>query len=318
MPIKQSKFIFHNGEMKPWQQATVHVLSHALHYGSSVFEGIRSYETPNGTIIFRLSDHIKRMFDSARIYQMPVDYEIDEVNRICHELLLVNNLKSAYLRPLFYFGYDSLGVLPAPDVVTEFTVAAFEWGAYLGEESIQKGIDVGVSSWNRVAPNTLPSMAKAGGNYLSSRLIGLEAKRNGYREGIALDTNGYISEGPGENLFIVKNGVIHTPAIHHSVLNGITRDSVMKLASGLGYEVKESSLPREMLYLADELFFTGTAAEVVPIRSVDGLKVGKGEAGPVTQSIQSAFFGLFNGKTEDQWGWLEPLDETVQRFEQVV
>jgi len=318
MSIQASEFIWQNGEMKPWQQATVHVLSHALHYGSSIFEGIRSYETPDGTMLFRVSDHVERMLNSARIYQMPVAFGKDEIVQICHDVVAINGLSSAYIRPLFYFGYGSLGVVPSKEMVTECTVAAFQWGAYLGEDGLKEGVDVGVSSWQRMAPNTFPAMAKAGGNYLSSRLISQEAKRLGYREGIALDVSGFVSEGPGENLFAVKDGVIRTPSLHHSVLDGITRDTVMKLAKAKGYEVIETTLPREYLYLADELFFTGTAAELVPIRSVDGIQIGNGSAGAVTMELQDAFFGLFNGKTTDQWGWLSPLKASEAHLDKAV
>ncbi|NWG20162.1 MAG: branched-chain amino acid transaminase [Chloroflexi bacterium] len=303
MPINVSKSIWFNGEMVPWEKATVHVMTHALHYGSSVFEGIRSYDTPHGPAIFRLGEHIRRLFDSARIYRMELPYTPAQLVDACRAAVRDNGLKNAYIRPLVWRGYGEMGLNPLRSPV-EVMVAAMEWGAYLGAEGLEKGVDVQVSSWNRVAPNTLPAMAKAGGNYLSSQLIVMEASRNGYAEGIALDVYGWLSEGSGENLFLVRDGVIYTPPVTAALLPGITRDAVMTLARDLGYEVREQSMPREMLYLADELFFTGTAAEVTPVRSVDKLTVGSGKRGPITTAIQKAFFGLFSGETEDRHGWL--------------
>lgn len=303
MPINVSKSIWFNGEMIPWEKATVHVMTHALHYGSSVFEGIRSYDTPNGPAIFRLGEHIRRLFDSARIYRMELPYTPAQLADACRAAVRDNGLKNAYIRPLVWRGYGEMGLNPLRSPV-EVMVAAMEWGAYLGAEGLEQGVDVQVSSWNRVAPNTLPAMAKAGGNYLSSQLIVMEASRNGYAEGIALDVYGWLSEGSGENLFLVRDGVIYTPPVTAALLPGITRDAVMTLARDLGYEVREQSMPREMLYLADELFFTGTAAEVTPVRSVDKLTVGSGKRGPITTAIQKAFFGLFSGETEDRRGWL--------------
>lgn len=303
MPINVSKYIWFNGEMIPWEKATVHVMTHALHYGSSVFEGIRSYDTPKGPAIFRLDEHTRRLFDSCRIYRMDVPFTHEQISQACCAAVRDNGLKNAYIRPLVWRGYGEMGLNPLRSPV-EVMVAAMEWGAYLGTEGLEKGVDVQVSSWNRVAPNTLPAMAKAGGNYLSSQLIVMEAARNGYVEGIALDVNGQLSEGSGENLFVVRDGVIYTPPITAALLPGITRDAVMKIARHLGYEVREQNMPREILYLADEVFFTGTAAEVTPVRSVDKLVVGEGKRGPVTTAIQQMFFGLFSGETEDRWGWL--------------
>jgi branched-chain amino acid aminotransferase len=280
------------------------VMTHALHYGSSVFEGLRCYNTPKGPAIFRLTPHTRRLIDSAKIYRMELPYTVDQLNEACKAVVRENGLTSAYLRPLAWRGYGELGVFPLKNPV-EVMVAAIEWGAYLGAEALEQGVDVGVSSWNRVAPNTLPAMAKAGGNYLSSQLIVMEARQHGYVEGIALDVNGLVSEGSGENLFLIRDGVIYTPPITSALLPGITRDSVITIARHLGYEVREQNLPRESLYLADELFFTGTAAEVSPIRSVDGITIGAGRRGPITQAIQETFFGLFNGSTEDRWGWLD-------------
>ena len=303
-----TKYIWFNGEMVEWDRAQVHVMTHALHYGSSVFEGIRAYDTPNGTAIFRLKEHIQRLFDSAKIYWMQVPFDKAAIEQACCDIVTKNDMKSAYLRPLAFIGNVGLGVLPKSDAV-EVMIGALPWGAYLGEEALSQGVDVMVSSWSRLAPNTIPTGAKAGGNYLSSQLIAREARRNGYVEGIALDTNGYISEGSGENLFIVKNGVLYTSPATSGILPGITRDTIMTLARELGYTVREESLQREALYLADEIFMCGTAAEITPVRSVDRMQIGEGRRGPITESIQKSFFGLFNGETEDKWGWLTPVSK---------
>ena len=309
MPIPATDYIWFNGKLVPWEKATVHVLAHALHYGSSVFEGIRAYATPRGVGIFRLRDHTRRLYDSARIYRIQIPYPPDQLDAACREVVAVNRLaRGAYLRPVAFRGYGEIGVAPKVEPPIDVAVAAWEWGKYLVHDSDAEGVDVCVSSWQRMAPNTLPAMAKAAGNYLSSQLISLEAKRLGFAEGIALTTDGLVSEGGGENLFLVKEGVLLTPALAHSVLGGITRNSVMHLARELGLEVRECAVPRELLYLADELFFTGTAVEVTPIRSVDRLAVGTGKRGPITEKIQQAFFGLFDGRTEDKWGWLDYVD----------
>jgi branched-chain amino acid aminotransferase len=312
--MEPSAFIWHRGKLVPWQDATVHVLSHALHYGSSVFEGIRAYETASqGTVIFRLGAHLRRFYDSARIYRMDLPHDEGELRAACWEVLRENGLRAAYIRPIVYRGYGSLGVGATDKCPVEVSVAAFRWGAFLGADSIERGVDVGVSSWRRVAPDTLPAMAKAGGNYLGSQLMIHEARRHGYHEAIALDAFGYISEGAAENLFLVRDGVIHTPVVASALLPGITRDTIITLARHLGYPVREELLPREALYWADEAFLTGTAAEISPIRSVDGLKVGSGARGPITKRLQEAFFGLFKGTTEDAWGWLEPVPAAVAR-----
>jgi branched-chain amino acid aminotransferase len=314
MPIPATQFIWFNGKLVPWEKATVHVLSHALHYGSSVFEGIRAYETPQGVAIFRLHEHSKRLLDSAKIYRIALPYSADEMSEACRQVIAVNGLRrGAYIRPIAFRGYGEIGVAPKNELPTEVAVAAWEWGKYLGHESEAAGVDVCVSSWNRVAPNTIPALAKAGGNYLSSQLIAMEAHRLGFAEGIGLAPDGTLSEGSGENLFLVKDGVLLTPALAHSVLGGITRDTVMRLARARGIEVRESALPRELLYLADEAFFTGTAAEITPIRSVDRLPVGSGTRGPITEMLQSAFFGLFSGETADKWGWLDHIDFSKAR-----
>jgi branched-chain amino acid aminotransferase len=310
MSFEGSKLIWMNGRMIPWEQATVHVMSHALHYGSSVFEGIRVYKTPDGAKAFRLTDHMQRLLNSAKIYRMPIAYNLDELIAVCKEVVVANNLRNgAYIRPLAMRGYGDVGLAPKPDHPVDVVVAAWEWGAYLGADGLEQGVDVCVSSWQRVAPNTMPALAKAGGNYLSSQLISTEAKRLGFAEGIALSTDGTVSEGAGENLFIVRDGRLLTPPAASSILTGITRDTVMQLAQQLGLTVIEQAIPRELLYLADELFFTGTAAEITPIRSVDGIRIGEGRRGNVTGRLQAAFFGLFNGETQDARGWLEGLDK---------
>lgn len=312
MSFDGAKRIWMNGRMVPWEKATVHVMAHALHYGSSVFEGIRSYKTPDGQRIFRLTDHMQRFVNSAKIYRMPLGYDLDELVAACKEAVVANNLQNgAYIRPIALRGLGEVGLAPKPDHPVDVAVAAWEWGAYLGASALEQGVDVCVSSWQRVAPNTLPALAKAGGNYLSSQLISTEARRLGFAEGIALSTDGTISEGAGENLFLVREGELLTPPVTASILTGITRDTVMRLARRLGLNVAEQTIPREMLYLADELFLCGTAAEITPIRSVDRIEVGEGRRGPVTKQIQDAFFGLFTGDTEDSDGWLESLDAPV-------
>jgi branched-chain amino acid aminotransferase len=314
MPIPATQFIWFNGKLVPWEKATVHVLSHALHYGTSVFEGVRAYETPSGVAIFRLADHTRRLFDSAKIYRITMPFSVAQLSDACHQVICANALKrGGYIRPIVFRGYGEIGVAPATDPPTEVAVAAWEWGKYLGHDAQEAGVDVCVSSWHRVAPNTLPALAKAGGNYLSSLLIGSEARRLGYAEGIGLAPDGTLSEGSGENLFLVKDGVLLTPALAHSVLGGLTRDTVIRLARERGIEVRECALPREMLYIADEAFFTGTAVEITVIRSVDRLPVGNGRRGPVTEALQDAFFGLFSGRTADQWGWLDYVDMSARR-----
>lgn len=307
MSTKKADYIWFNGEMVPWAEAKVHVMSHALHYGTSVFEGVRCYDTHKGPAVFRHREHMQRLHDSAKIYRMPVPYTVDELMSACRETLRKNNLSSAYIRPLVFIGDVGMGVNPPAGYKTDVIIAAFPWGAYLGEEALDQGIDAMVSSWNRAAPNTIPTAAKAGGNYLSSLLVGSEARRHGYSEGIALDVHGYVSEGAGENLFLIKNKVIFTPPFTSAALPGITRDAIITLAKDLGFEIREQVLSRESLYLADEVFMTGTAAEITPVRSVDGIEVGIGRCGPMTKQIQQAFFGLFNGKTEDKYGWLDPV-----------
>lgn len=298
-------WIWHNGEIKRWQDATTHIMAHGLHYGSSVFEGIRCYETPNGPAIFRLTDHNKRLYASARIYDMELPYDLDTLNAACREVIRRNALTRAYLRPFAWRGLGGFGL--SADTPIDMAVATWFMGPYLGEEALDTGIDACVSSWQRFAPNTIPAGAKAGGNYLSGQLIAREARRLGFGEGIALASTGLLSEGAGENLFLVFDGALHTTPVSAALLNGITRNSLITLARDNGIEVIERDLPREYLYLCDELFMCGTAAEITPIRSVDGRQVGAGKPGPVTRRLQELFFGLFDGRTPDRHGWLETL-----------
>ena len=309
MPLKPSQFIWQDGKLVPWEKAMVHVLTHALHYGSSVFEGIRSYKTPTGLIVFRLTNHIQRMFDSAKIYRLNIPYSVDEIVAACMKVIVKNDLgESAYLRPLAFRGYGEMGVIGDPEKPANCIIAAWNWGTYLGEEALEKGVDVCVSSWQRVSPNTLPTLSKAGGNYLSSFLVSDEARRLGFHEGIALNHQGNVSEGAGENIFLVREGKIYTPPLSDSILGGLTRDTTCRLAESLGLSVSEQSIPREMLYIADEIFLTGSAAEITPVRSVDRISVGDGHRGPVTERLQQEFFGLFDGSVADQWGWLEQIN----------
>ncbi len=297
--------------MIPWESATVHVMAHALHYGSSVFEGMRCYRTPAGRAIFRLKAHMRRLYDSAKLYRMDIPYTPEELCEASCRLIVDNGLERAYIRPLVFFGTGTLGVVPYDKAQLEVVVAAIEWGSYLGEDSLKNGIDVCVSSWHRTTSATNPVLSKAGGHYLNSQLIGGEALRNGYAEGIAVMANGMLSEGSAENLFLVKDGVVYTPPVSAAILGGITRDAVITLATDLKFEVRQQELPRDLLYLADEVFFTGTAAEITPVRSVDRIQIGQGSRGPVTAAIQTAFFGLFDGTTPDAHGWLD-LVETGQ------
>jgi branched-chain amino acid aminotransferase len=308
MPLKTSQYIWHEGKLVPWAEATVHVLTHALHYGSSVFEGVRVYQTPSGPMGFRLTDHIRRMLHSAKVYRLKIPYSQEVLVEACKEVIRANSLNNgAYIRPIAFRGYGEMGVAGNPEQPASCSVAAWEWGSYLGEGGLEKGVDVCVSSWQRVAPNTIPAMAKAAGNYLSSLLVTLEARRLGFTEGIALNNSGFVSEGAGENLFLVQQGVLYTPPVAASILAGLTRDTVMKLAESLGVKVVEQNIPREWLYIADEVFLTGSAAEITPVRSIDRITIGEGRRGPLTERLQQQFFGLFDGSTADRWGWLEPI-----------
>ncbi|MBX7076432.1 MAG: branched-chain amino acid transaminase [Methanobacteriaceae archaeon] len=299
--------VWMDGELVDWKDAKIHVLSHVVHYGSSVFEGVRCYDTKNGSAVFRLNDHVDRLFNSAKIYKMPIPQTKEEIAKGIKDTIKVNNLKSCYVRPITFRGYGELGVTPVNCPVNT-TIAVWEWGSYLGEEGMKNGVSIGVSSWRKPAPDTLPTMAKAAANYMNSQLAKMEATENGFDECIQLDYAGHIGEGSGENVFLVKDGILYTPTLSSSILGGITRDSVIKIAKDLGYEVIERALPRETLYLADEIFFTGSAAEVTPIREVDGRQVGIGSRGPITEKIQSKFFEIVEGKTEDKYNWLDYLD----------
>ncbi len=294
--------IWMNGTLVDWADAKIHIASHVIHYGTGVFEGARCYDTPKGSACFRLDAHILRLLDSAKIYRMESSVGYTGWEAAILDTIRANKLKACYIRPLLYRGYNQLGVNPMPCPVDN-AVLVWEWGAYLGDDAIEKGVDVRVSSWNRIAPNTFPAAAKATANYANSTLIKMEAMLDGYAEGIALDTLGYVSEGSGQNLFLVRRNVIYTPPVHSSILGGITRDSIITIARGLGYEVREEVMPREMLYLADEAFFCGTAVEVTPIRTIDKLTIGSGHR-PVTDAIRRTFFDIVNGELPDTHGWL--------------
>ncbi len=310
MSIEYYDQVWHNGKFIPWKDATVHVASHVVSYASCLFEGIRCYETPQGPAIFRLKEHTDRLVNSCRIYRMELAYSREQLQQALVELVRVNKAKHCYLRPVAFRGYGEVGVNPLRNPI-EVYLLAWRWGKYLGDEALKRGVDVCVSSWHRMAPNTLPPMAKAAANYMNAQLIKMEAATNGYVEGIALDPAGHVSEGSGENIFIVKNGKVLTPPLGSSVLPGITRDSVITLATELGYPVVEQVLAREMLYIADEVFFTGTAAEITPIRSIDRIVVGKGEPGPITRKLQQEFLAIVEGRAEDKYGWLTFCDQPV-------
>ena len=303
MPMLKTKWIWMDGEFVEWENAKIHILSHVIHYGTGVFEGLRCYKSPSGPVIFRLNEHTQRLFNSAKIYRMEIPYTAEELNNVVIELILKNDLEDAYIRPIAYRGYAELGVNPFPCPVN-VCIATLQWGKYLGKEALENGVDVMVSSWNRMAPNTFPAMAKCCANYMNSQLIKMEAITYGFVEGIALDVTGYVSEGSGENLFAIKDGLIHTPPLHATILPGITRNTVMTLAKDMGIPLVESMLAREFLYIADEVFFTGSAAEVTPIRSIDKITIGKGKCGPITKKLQAAFFDVIDGKREDTHGWL--------------
>ncbi|HIC70231.1 MAG TPA: branched-chain amino acid transaminase [Candidatus Latescibacteria bacterium] len=301
--MPKSEKIWFNGELVAWDEAKIHVLSHVIHYGSSVFEGIRCYETKKGPAVFRLEDHVRRLFDSAKIYRMEIPYTPDELSQAIVSTIRVNDLKACYIRPVVYRGYGSLGVDPMPCPV-DVVIAVWQWGDYLGEKALEKGVSVCTSSWNRVAPNTIPFLAKAGGNYLNSQLVRIEANMNGYDEGIVLGSDGLVSEGSGENIFAIRNDSIYTPASHYSILPGITRHTAITLLRDLEMRVEQRGIPREFLYIADEVFFTGTAAEITPIRAIDHIPIGEGKRGPITTKLQELFFQITNAETEDRHGWL--------------
>ena len=306
MPFEEVKKVWMNGRLIDFADAKIHVFTHAIHYGSGLFEGIRCYNTKRGPAVFRLQDHTRRLFDSAKIYRMELPFSQEEVNRACIDVIAANEFEDCYLRPIVYRGYHSLGVFPGACPV-DVVVAAWKWGKYLGPEALEQGVDVRVSSWNRMAPNTFPALAKATGNYMNSILIRQEAGIDGYSEGIALDVNGYVSEGSGENVFVIRDGKIFTPNLGSSILGGITRASILKIAREFQYEIVESNIPREMLYIADEVFFTGTAAEVTPIRSIDRITIGNGRRGPITERLQKEFFDYIAGEIPDRYDWLTPV-----------
>ena len=304
--MNPAETIWRNGNLIPWDEARIHVLSHVVHYGSSCFEGIRCYKTPQGSVVFRLKDHVRRLVESSKIYRMDIPYDEASLTSAVVDTIRANRLEACYVRPVVLRGYGTLSVNPI-GVPVETYIAVWEWGSYLGADAVENGVDICVSSWARMAPNTFPAIAKAGGHYMNSQLIKMEAVHNGFAEGVALDAMGYVSEGSGENLFLVRDGVIHTPSLAHSVLAGITRDSVMRIAADMGLTMREEAIPREWLYIADELFFAGTAAEITPIRSVDHITVGEGKRGPVTSKIQSEFFGIIQGNRRDPDNWLYPV-----------
>ena len=302
--------IWMNGTLVDWKDATIHVATHVVHYGSGVFEGIRAYDSKRGTNVFRLPEHMRRLADSCRVYRMEPAYTTDQLTEAVIDTVRVNGFKSCYIRPLIYRGYSQLGVNPMPCPV-EVAIIVWEWDAYLGDDALQTGVDVGVSSWTRIAPNTFPAMAKATANYANSGLIKMQATLDGYAEGIALDDAGLLSEGSGQNLFLVRDNIVYTPSLTSSILQGITRDTVLTLARDLGFEVREQALPREFLYLADEVFFCGTAVEITPIRSIDKIQVGQGRRGPVTAALQERFFAIIRGDAPDKHNWLTPVGAAV-------
>ncbi len=303
MPIDYYDQVWHNGKLIPWHEATIHVGSHALHYGSCLFEGIRCYDTLQGPAIFRLKEHTARLINSCKIYRMELDYSRGQLEQAMVELIRVNQARHAYIRPVAFRGYGEIGVNPLKNPI-EVYILTWRWGKYLGDEALKNGIDVCISSWNRLAPNTMPAMAKASANYMNSQLIKMEAAINGYTEGIALDHSGNVSEGSGENIFTVRDGRLYTPPLASSVLPGITRDSVICLAEDLGIPVTEQSLPREALYIADEVFFTGTAAEITPIRSIDRIVIGSGQPGALTRKLQERLLSIAHGRADDKFDWL--------------
>lgn len=304
--VKTEK-IWHNGKLIAWDDAKIHVLSHVVNYGSSLFEGIRCYDTPAGPAIFRLKEHTERLFNSSKIYRIHIPFSHEQIMEAMREVVRANNMGACYLRPIVLRGLGGMGVDPSHCPIETY-IACWEWGKYLGPEALEKGVSVCISSWTRFAPNTLPAMAKAGANYMNSQLIRMEAIANGYSEGIALDVNGLVSEGSGENIFLVKNGTLYTPPLGSSILPGITRDSVIRLAQDLRIAVVEQAIAREALYIADEVFFCGTAAEITPLHDVDKIVIGAGKRGPITKALQDEFFGIIEGRKEDRHGWLSPVN----------
>lgn len=307
MAFNESGKIWFNGKFVNWMDANVHVLSHVIHYGSSVFEGMRCYNTSKGSAVFRLEEHVKRLFNSAKIYRMNVDYSMEEFSQAIIDTIKVNGLDECYIRPIIFRGYNELGIHPVNNPLDSI-IAVWSWGEYLGEEALDKGVDVGVSTWRRMAPDTLPNMAKAGANYMNSQLAKMESVLNNYHEAIMLDYQGMVSEGSGENIFLVNDGILFTPPTSTSILPGITRNSVITLAKDLGIEVKEEQINREMLYIVDEVFLTGTAAEITPVRSIDKIIVGEGVKGEITKKLQDNFFDVIKGTIPDDHKWLTFVD----------
>jgi len=300
---EKNGLVWINGKLVPWKEANIHIASHVIHYGSSIFEGFRAYNTPKGTAIFRNNAHIKRLYNSCKMYRMEIPFTQEEFEQAVIQTIKANKLKACYIRPVVYRGYGTLGVDPFPNPI-DCAILVWEWGQYLGEKALDNGVDVKISTWQRMAPNTFPALAKSGANYMNSQLIKMEALLEGYVEGIALNVRGHISEGSGENIFIVINGEIHTPPLSSSILPGITRDTVICMAKDLGITLVEETLPREILYIAEEVFFTGSAAEITPIRSVDKITIGNGRRGPVVKRLQDEFFAYINGERKDQYRWL--------------
>lgn len=302
-PFIQNGKVWINGKLIPWNEANIHIASHVIHYGTSLFEGFRAYETPKGSAIFHLQSHMKRLYNSCKIYRMDIPYSQEDFSNAVIDTVRANNLPSCYIRPIIYRGYGTLGVDPFPCSI-DCAILVWEWGQYLGEEALEKGVDVRVSSWQRMAPNTFPALAKSGANYMNSQLIKMEALKEGYVEGIALNVRGHVSEGSGENIFLVHDGVVHTPPLSSSILPGITRATVIQLLKDLDIPVIEDTIPREMLYIAEEVFFTGSAAEITPIKSIDKISIGSGDRGPITKQLQKEFFAYINGEREDKYNWL--------------
>lgn len=305
-PFDEESKIWMDGKIIPWKDANIHIASHVIHYGSSLFEGLRCYKTPKGTAIFRLEAHTQRLFNSCKMYRIEIPYSQEEINQAIIKIIETNNYKECYIRPIVFRGYRTLGVNPLSNPIVT-AILVWEWGKYLGEEALTNGVDVRISSWRRMAPDTFPALAKSGANYMNSQLIKMEAVLEGYVEGIALTSDGHVSEGSGENIFAVIDGVLHTPPLSSSILPGITRNSVIQLSKEQGIEVKETSIPREMLYIADEVFFTGSAAEITPIRTIDKIKIGRGRIGPITKLLQDEYFAYINGERKDKNNWLTYL-----------
>lgn len=308
--MTNGEWIWMNGQFVKWENATVHVSTHALHYGSSVFEGVRAYQTPDGAAVFRLQEHTKRLMNSCKIARIDVPYSEDEINNAIVETVSRNQHEACYIRPLVFRGAGPLG-LEGRRCPVDVVIFTMEWGRYLGAEGLEQGVDVQVSSWRRIAPDTFASLAKIGGQYVNSQFVSMEAHDNGFSEGIALDINGYISEGAGENVFVILDNVVYTPGVWSSILVGITRDTALTILKGMGYEIRYEPIARDMLYIADEIFFTGTAAEITPVRSVDRLPVGSGTRGPITKAVQDEFFAITSGQKPDEYGWLTHVSQSV-------